>query len=91
MSGMNGKCVTTVERKVEGDTIRTSITTSCGGGVCFSFLFDALTSTKEFDRFSRNYYKENEIKNYVQSSSHFEGIKLEERIEVSPKSSYRMN
>lgn len=91
MSGMNGKCVTTVEREVVGNTVKTSITTSCGGGVCMSLPLGRLTSTEEFDRFSRNYYKESEIKNYVQSSSHFEGIKLEERIEIAPKSSYRMN
>nr|CAG8459852.1 1252_t:CDS:2 [Entrophospora candida] len=84
MSRMNGKCVTTVERKVVGNKISERITTSCGGGVFLSCPSDAFTSTEEFDRLSRNYYKENEIKGYVQSSSHFEGIKLEERIEVAP-------
>jgi hypothetical protein len=89
--GMIGKCSTTVEHIKKGDNIISSTyTTSCSPEIVIC-SYGIPTSMEEFDRLSRDYHRENEIKNYVQSSSHFEGIKLEERIEIAPKSSYRMN
>jgi len=52
---------------------------------------DFPTSTEQFDGLSRNYSAENEIKRYVESQNHYNGIVLEQRIEIAPKSEYRMS
>jgi hypothetical protein len=66
------------------------VMTSCGGGQVYCTT-RIPTSTEEFDRLSRNYSKETDIRKCVEASSHFDGIKLEQRIEIAPKSGYRMS